>query len=898
MATYYQWRRYTLQNSVDSSNDNVTLIPWPIKYYFKSSSLTVQNGKWYFPQKIELSDGPAIGRNTYFSQSQFSNICYKVNEIYGGDYFRYSEDSNSLVGVSSSATEYVLTVNKVFDTYVYSTDASAYPNGGTQGSYYYDQRTTITSPTAPTNLQYPNPITTPNVTVSWGAATSNVPEYSVSSYEVSYSINGGSSWTVAGTTAATNLSVALPTDTTSVQFRVRAQDSNGQWGTYVTGTASNAFLAPTLTVPSLSMQGQDITVNWTAIPGADSYTLQRKADTDPDWVQVSSGPNLTFTETVGSWTSVQYQVQAVFSSGAGGWATSASIPVVSASALVISGTDGNLGTLTADVPYTISSDAGNPITLTRTVNGVLVASATVQNGFAYNIPVMDLPTGTGTIVITATVQATGGQVSTSRTWAYTKTPVRFPNTGSTAQLQQEGQNVFPATLAECVRVNPALGGSLDKALDFLSPSVGQVPSGPGTSLTIYPAAGSNIVVTAQGNTSQTGSGDPSPDNIRPITTVGTMLAKYVTTGEEVFSDGGSNWAKNPNSFYARPVTTPNIVLSADGADVNNVEEESIYNFYNTPGVYGFDLYNWNNLQTATSLAVSIPGCTTTQEVQTYLAQHPVTFWYESPSDPTSLYAKIAVKDGNVSRHLCLPLHEPLCDGDYVTNTGVEYHSKRFLNVTEFMQADGGYSVSVPDGADGSVICNVFSGLTVSGGAIFIRSDQFPSSVTSLETANQWLSTQPVQMVYPLAAPVTYQNEPVQLVANPNTDGSVTISGENTVSANWTKPIDWLLKFSAKIETGSYVGTGTYGASSPTSLTFNFQVRFLVISPASNQEAGSNGTALFVMGAYCGLYLSDDGSASPLVLSGTGNAASWYSQSGTAIQQQNVSGRTYNYIAFG
>ena len=44
--------------------------------------------------------------------------------------------------------------------------------------------------------------------------------------------------------------------------------------------------------------------------------------------------------TVGTWTSLQYRVQAVFDGTPGGWATSDPIQIMSASALVISGQDG------------------------------------------------------------------------------------------------------------------------------------------------------------------------------------------------------------------------------------------------------------------------------------------------------------------------------------------------------------------------------------------------------------------------------------------------------------------------------------------------------------------------------------------------------------------------------
>lgn len=353
--------------------------------------------------------------------------------------------------------------------YVYSTNASAYPNGGVQGGYYYDQCTTITSPTAPTNLQYPNPITTPTVTVSWDAAVSNVPSAPVNYYNVFAFVDEDETLIAASAENVQSTSVSLTlksvvngTPVTNVTIYVQAYDTNGRPGQSAKSASIPVYFSPTLTAPSLAMQNQPITVNWTAIDGATSYTLQRKADTDADWVQVYSGPNLTFTETAGAWESVQYRVQATFSAGTSGWATSESIPVMSASALVISGQDGDLGTLVNDVPYTISTDTGNQISVKVTANGVGIFAGQVPGGTAKVIPVLDLLSGEGTIVIEATVQTSSGPVSAARTWTYDKDLITFPNGGSPAQLTKEGKIVFPKTLAECVRM-PG-GRTLDRAI--------------------------------------------------------------------------------------------------------------------------------------------------------------------------------------------------------------------------------------------------------------------------------------------------------------------------------------------------------------------------------------------------------------------------------------------------
>ena len=136
------------------------------------------------------------------------------------------------------------------------------------------------------------------------------------------------------------------------------------------------------------------------------------------------------------------------------WATSGEIPVVSASALVISGQDGDLGTLVNDVPYSVSSDTGNQISLELRVNGALWTALEVSSGYAQSIPVIDLPTGAGTIDILATVQASTGAVSAARAWTYTKTPVTTSAGPCDVVEWQDatGAVKFPVTLAEAVRI--------------------------------------------------------------------------------------------------------------------------------------------------------------------------------------------------------------------------------------------------------------------------------------------------------------------------------------------------------------------------------------------------------------------------------------------------------------
>lgn len=474
MATYYRWRKSEIEYvstrskiSYDTKVCNTGLrgqiiAPGTISVLgnkfsvalYRAKKLTYSDTDGYYGDDdgfVISSGGLSTGYNTVDEYY----VGHIVMESTSQDYWTASDDLYKYTVSPNAGTS---------KGYVYSTSSSAYPNGGVQDGYYYDQRTAIESPAAATGLTYPNPITTPSVTVNWNAAQSNVPDYPVSSYEVSYSTNGGGSWTVAGTTSTTSISVPIPTGATAIRFRVRARDSNNKWGGYYTGTDSQVLIAPTLTVPQMVMQGQQATINWTSIEGADSYTLQRKSSADSDWVQMYSGANLTFSETVGTWTTVQYRVQAVFDGTPGGWAESAAIPVVSASSLVISGTDEDLGTVTNDIPYSISTDTGNQITATITVNNAVIFSGNVGNSTADVIPVLDLITGEGTIVISATVEASGSPVTATRTWTYEKAAITFPNSGSVAQVTKEGENIYPKVLAEGVRL-PG-GKTLDQVMGF------------------------------------------------------------------------------------------------------------------------------------------------------------------------------------------------------------------------------------------------------------------------------------------------------------------------------------------------------------------------------------------------------------------------------------------------
>lgn len=370
----------------------------------------------------------------------------------------YTSGSNRALSVWTNGSYnvyYVTYSSGVRPALVMPTDLTVDDSGNITANTYPDPPTSITVPSEaiPTGS---------TLAISWSAVTG-------ATYKLQRSADGGS-WADVYTGGNNSYS-----DTAGIWNRVKYRVASVKSGITSGYTESKEvqilpYTVDKITAPSQVMEGQQVPVSWSSVAAANTYVLERKSSA-ADWAQIYSGADTHFTDSSESgWTSVQYRVKAGKDGTFGGYTTSPEIPVISASALVISGQDGGLGTLTNDVPYTVSSDTGNPITVERFVNGSLVARVTVESGFAYSIPVMELPTGAGTIKLVCSVTpSSGGPVTATRIWGYTKTVVQFPGEGGPAVLQQEGKKVLPITLAECIKVPVNWGGSLDKSLELLLP---------------------------------------------------------------------------------------------------------------------------------------------------------------------------------------------------------------------------------------------------------------------------------------------------------------------------------------------------------------------------------------------------------------------------------------------
>ena len=108
---------------------------------------------------------------------------------------------------------------------------------------------------------------------------------------------------------------------------------------------------------------------------------------------------------------------------------------------------------------------------------------------------------------------------------------------------------------------------------------------------------------------------------------------------------------------------------------------------------------------------------------------------------------------------------------------------------------------------------------------------------------------------------------------------------------------------ARIEVGSYVGTGTYGSSNPNSLTFGFEPKVFMFDTSYTLHYGGLSRVIFDLlptSEYIsyGYPFCSSGSDSGWAKKSTdGKTLFWYNSSDSS-NQMNYSGKTYYYIAIG
>lgn len=126
----------------------------------------------------------------------------------------------------------------------------------------------------------------------------------------------------------------------------------------------------------------------------------------------------------------------------------------------------------------------------------------------------------------------------------------------------------------------------------------------------------------------------------------------------------------------------------------------------------------------------------------------------------------------------------------------------------------------------------------------------------------------------------------------------TVGGKTTL----TDVLGTKLTVGVQIETGSYVGTGTYGQANPNTLTFGFVPKFVWIWPKSSFRGSTVVFAgrFYVTFGRWGYYAeSTDVLINLDTMSMSGNTLTWWNPDSTKpTYQLNVSDMDYYYLAIG
>lgn len=278
---------------------------------------------------------------------------------------------------------------------------------------------TNTAPTTPGSITVPDSIQGgETITVSWAASSDA--ENNLEGYIVERSTDGGASWAQIYQGSSRSTTNTVPFGTGTVQYRVKAYDTDGASSAYRTSAAITVInnLAPgapaSITVPNTVMGGGNLAITWGAATDSDGdlagYSLERQVD-GGEWTQIYSGTALSFTDSITKgWASVAYRVRAYDSHSAyGDYSTSETRTVNNNTPpAIVCTTTGDLGTKSAGftISYQVSDADSDPITVSETIDGVLKRSFTADPAASNSFAVtgeyfMKLANGQHTLKITA-----------------------------------------------------------------------------------------------------------------------------------------------------------------------------------------------------------------------------------------------------------------------------------------------------------------------------------------------------------------------------------------------------------------------------------------------------------------------------------------------------------------
>ena len=387
----------------------------------------------------------------------FENLEYHDNG-YGTD--TYTADIRA-----STGTLYSISINNAVGNelvgYVASSFDSTYDTTQLVGGYrYIYSGSDNIDPSAVSSPADPRGGQSTTVTVTPGSG--KVYDGTVS-YRYEYSVNGGTSWVLIGTTTETSQQVTIPEGAPSFQARVRAQDDLGfTSSTYVYSEQVTVINNEPPTAPgSISvgqiLAGQAVTITLTAATDTDGtvvkYIYERSID-GSGWSQIAEVNALTYTDNIGTeWATVAYRACAVDDDGAAGPYVTGETSTVNEGILYISGPAPDMGTVfaifTAQIGVGVTGTAASDVTLYVDMDGQCLYDGLVDTGETVPIEIDTRLLSSGEHVIAATASKSG-YIQASALFKFS-TAAGLAGGGLMMQLSDHtGKAIFPRTVAAAV----------------------------------------------------------------------------------------------------------------------------------------------------------------------------------------------------------------------------------------------------------------------------------------------------------------------------------------------------------------------------------------------------------------------------------------------------------------
>lgn len=196
-------------------------------------------------------------------------------------------------------------------------------------------------------------VTSNSATLNWAAVSG------ATNYTAQYRVSGSGTWSAAGSTAGTSLTVSGLTASTSYSWSVKSDCSaySAESSFTTTGTGPVGCPSPAgLTTSNITQT--TATISWTAVAGALSYTVQYKPSASGSWNSLNVSTTSTALSGLTAGTSYDWQVKAdcsPYSSPVSFISTSTTPPLSCATPAGLS--ESNITSATARLNWAASTNA-------------------------------------------------------------------------------------------------------------------------------------------------------------------------------------------------------------------------------------------------------------------------------------------------------------------------------------------------------------------------------------------------------------------------------------------------------------------------------------------------------------------------------------------------------------